>query len=1370
MKNRNKLLLMLLVIIPMFVSVVFAIWYISDFKIAAPDFKPNDVLTKYINDQETTYDGNYQLPAPQVFEDSISLNTKDITYYFKLNGSTDEYVLCVENEIGPKNTGIYDIKVKYDLSYTDIKGNYIPNICEKEITFTINKYKYNLEGISFVDTSKVYNGETQIIEVTGTLPTGLTVTYDGGGKNVNFSPYTVTANFITPDEINYEQIESKTAILTITPLDISSEDIIISFVDNKDTYAYLESSITPSIKVLFNGEELILNTDFSVNYTNNTLDSQTARKTSTANITGIGNFIGTRNINYDIVRYMYLGDDKTKMQSFTYDGTTKYPKVILYSDDSYNNKITDNELNSTIFTYNANYKDSIEYYNDENQTSITFYEINVSASLTGYELFKSINVKYQITQKEIENIEWSNQTTFTYNGSYQSPTATASGIIEGDTCNVNIINITGGGKNAGNYTVKINSEKPLSNLNYKIPSGLTNTTCSYTINKAKIQDFGDTITLTNKYIEGDEPVFSKTTGYTLKGITPSGGSQEIINSAEISNINYSVSKFTDGEVSESQKTSLIITFKTNNSNYEDYVYTASIDIYAVATIGSSYYGTVERALEAANSSNDVYLIPERNPTIRKNAEIKSGVTLYIVYEEKSFKDNRESTSNGFFADEKNADKYLKNTLYIAENIILTNNGNLKIDGIVGNAGQTYAGQTSGSYTQIMMKEKSIINSNGTIYCLGYIKEETDENGSQVNIKEGTLSAPLVLYDFKGGSNSYLLNENNICPFKIYDVPNVQPLLNITAGAKYEALTSLYMRTSLTDSQQNHILQSGIYVIGNNISENALFILNAGIVSLKFNYNTNYKNSDMKITIKGNCKTGNLSLSMNIAGIDANIDTSKYFCPIPYKMKVYIDSGLFELNTKIEFLPGSKLIVEENGELTINSYCIFYESYTDNAGAYNYPTTINNENLSPALLEINGICNVFSNFAGIITSNQNSAKLIIGYNYNYLNNITDGNCSNGNIDFSSIMGGLISGNIVNGDLKYANTNQFEKDISLQNAELYAIGYIDSIDNYSRFNNLTSYKYNGNYWEEDIKYYTVTFNFSNASITDLEVNDISVSLNSNNTIIVKNGDKVTFKSLYEKDKNQSTKITGAKFSKDDNPFVFSIDSSDVTINVSSEEGTCLVEGTLISMADGSYKKVEDLKVGDLVKVFNHETGNIDNSPIIVNIHESETSRLTSIINLVFDNDQITRISFEHGFFDIDLNKYIYINNQNYNSMIGHRFYTINGSIITLIDAYITEEYVKVFSPVTYKHLNIFADDLLSITGGIYGLFNIFELNDDMTINIDKFNEDIEQYGLYKYSEWSDYMTLEEFESVNFKYFKIAVAKGIITIDELIKIILS
>lgn len=228
--------------------------------------------------------------------------------------------------------------------------------------------------------------------------------------------------------------------------------------------------------------------------------------------------------------------------------------------------------------------------------------------------------------------------------------------------------------------------------------------------------------------------------------------------------------------------------------------------------------------------------------------------------------------------------------------------------------------------------------------------------------------------------------------------------------------------------------------------------------------------------------------------------------------------------------------------------------------------------------------------------------------------------------------------------------------------------------------------------------------------------------------------------------------------------------VTITLSGNAATCIVEGTLITMADGTQKKVEDLVIGDMVMVYNHNTGKLDVSQIVVNVHESQEAVNCSIINLIFSNGQKTRISFEHGFFDVDLNEYVYINEENYQSMVGHRFYMIDGSVVTLVDAYITNEEVRVYSPVTYKHLNIFADNLLSIGGDLRGLFNIFELDENMKINVEKMNEDIEKYGLYTYEEWKDYLTYEQFIAFNAKYLKISIAKGLVTKEEIIRYIES
>lgn len=219
-------------------------------------------------------------------------------------------------------------------------------------------------------------------------------------------------------------------------------------------------------------------------------------------------------------------------------------------------------------------------------------------------------------------------------------------------------------------------------------------------------------------------------------------------------------------------------------------------------------------------------------------------------------------------------------------------------------------------------------------------------------------------------------------------------------------------------------------------------------------------------------------------------------------------------------------------------------------------------------------------------------------------------------------------------------------------------------------------------------------------------------------------------------------------------------------------CLVEGTKIQMANGTIKLIENLKAGDKVKVFNHFTGKLDESVVAVNVHENSEATNSQIINLVFDDGITTRMSFEHGYFDIELNEYVYINMSNYKEHIGRSFASFdsfgNKKVVKLIDAYITVEKVKVFSPVTYKHLNIISDDLLSIGGDIRGLFNYFTLDKDMKVIKELMEQDIMYYGLYEYNEWKDKLTPIEFDAFNVKYLKISVGKGLVTLDEIYRYI--
>lgn len=214
------------------------------------------------------------------------------------------------------------------------------------------------------------------------------------------------------------------------------------------------------------------------------------------------------------------------------------------------------------------------------------------------------------------------------------------------------------------------------------------------------------------------------------------------------------------------------------------------------------------------------------------------------------------------------------------------------------------------------------------------------------------------------------------------------------------------------------------------------------------------------------------------------------------------------------------------------------------------------------------------------------------------------------------------------------------------------------------------------------------------------------------------------------------------------------------------SCILPSSLIMLPDGLYKQAGLLKPGDIVMSFNHETGRLEPTEIIINDDIDEPEKTYDVVHLIFDNGNETDIVYEHGFFDLTLNKYVYFHTYDACNFIGHEFVFFknsNGQFerIKLIQVIINKMVTKVCSPVTANNLNIISDNMLSITGGITGLFNIFEYeNESLKYNIKKKNEDIKKYGLLDYSSFDKYLSKELYDKLPCKYMAISIGKGFIS----------
>ncbi len=215
------------------------------------------------------------------------------------------------------------------------------------------------------------------------------------------------------------------------------------------------------------------------------------------------------------------------------------------------------------------------------------------------------------------------------------------------------------------------------------------------------------------------------------------------------------------------------------------------------------------------------------------------------------------------------------------------------------------------------------------------------------------------------------------------------------------------------------------------------------------------------------------------------------------------------------------------------------------------------------------------------------------------------------------------------------------------------------------------------------------------------------------------------------------------------------------------SCVAEGTLITLADGSQKAVENLDGSEMLLVWNLYTGTFDTAPILFIDHE--TSAIYTVINLYFSDDTIVKVISEHAFWDFNLNQYVFLR-EDADKYIGHWFNKqmeneLGWGKVQLVDVKITEEVTTTWSPVTYGHLCYYVNGMLSMPGATEGLINIFAV-DSETLKIDNslMQSDIEQYGLFTYEEFAKIAPIPEeiFNAVSGQYLKVAIGKGLITIQ--------
>ena len=264
------------------------------------------------------------------------------------------------------------------------------------------------------------------------------------------------------------------AAFKITSVVLKESDVTL----DSNSFERTDSEISPTVtvKVTIDGKEITLTAGTDYELSGDTSETDTGSYTLT--VTGKGNYAGTINKKWEITKQKITVEPK--IEGWTYGESANTPSVEDGSNPE-NGKVT------------------YTYYTDENCTNKTTsadgaaadgavpknagtYYVKAEVAETDNYAAGSGKKEFTIEKKEI-GIEWSDDS-LTYNGKSQTPTATATGLLDGDTCT---ITVTGGQKDTnaktGNdkYTATADA---VDNTNYKLPAD--GTTHEFTITPAEL--------------------------------------------------------------------------------------------------------------------------------------------------------------------------------------------------------------------------------------------------------------------------------------------------------------------------------------------------------------------------------------------------------------------------------------------------------------------------------------------------------------------------------------------------------------------------------------------------------------------------------------------------------------------------------------------------------------------------------------------------------------------------------------------------------------------------------------------------------------------------------------------------------------------
>jgi len=353
----------------------------------------------------------------------------------------------------------------------------------------------------------------------------------------------------TNTESGFRESEAASSKLVLNPT------IILAATD----YTYSGSAIVPNISSVMDGETPIDVKEYTV-YSDNT-------NAGTATVNIVDNNGGD---------YIVYGSTTFTISKKDLAVTAK-PKTITYGDAPTNAGVTysgfvGEETAESVLSGELDYEYTYSQYDDVSSSTNTYTITPKGLTSSNYEITFAPGT-LTVDQKEV-GLDWSETTSFIYDGTSHCLTATATGMVNSDEIGVTV---TGEQTNAGNYTATASELTGAKVGNYKLPAENTH---AFTINPVELTVTANDHSITygnapsgngvtyDGFVNGEtESVLEGTLAYTYSYSQYGDVGTYTITPKGLTGVNYSIS-YVNGTLTVNPK-ALAVTAEAKTKVYGD---------------------------------------------------------------------------------------------------------------------------------------------------------------------------------------------------------------------------------------------------------------------------------------------------------------------------------------------------------------------------------------------------------------------------------------------------------------------------------------------------------------------------------------------------------------------------------------------------------------------------------------------------------------------------------------------------------------------------------------------------------------------------------------------------------------------------------